>query len=215
MPSYKEGSARSIVVPSSSGVLSDEYYNALTPRPYMLDNAIQKCSSIKDDISLFLGTHYDYYIRKITALEEKLGVDFFSLNGQDLNIINASTELQKQNSISDNVIEQISSLLSEMNSINSKLSNVEKALRQMNSKYTERKEIVNKAYQETNDYATAEPNPNSYADKSEYQIAYNHWKQEYTRLQKRATELEQQLENDVQKTKSRIFVTWFCQENGG
>ena len=215
MPSYKEGSARSIVVPSSGGVLSDEYYEALTPRSYMLDNAIQKCSSIKDDISLFLGTHYDYYIRKITALEEKLGVAFFSLNGQDLNIINASAELQKQNSISDNVIEQLSSLLSEMNSINSKLSDVEKALRQMNSKYTERKEIVNKAYQETNAYAAAEPNPNSYAEESEYQIAYNHWKQEYTRLQKRATELEQQLENDVQKTKSMISVTWFCQENGG
>ena len=213
MPVYKVGSR--ITVPSSSGVLSDSQYTNLTPKDYRLDSAVTKCETIQKDVNVYIDTFLASYKTLVGSIDTNLGVDFFSINNQDLNIVDGSTEIEKATTTTDDVEGTIETIKSQMSSINDKLDEVESALSTMNSTYKTRKEAVDTAWKECNDFELKKPKLDSYDSDTSYVFDLTKWQSEYNRLEKTAKDLETQLKSDADKTYREIDISWFCSAKNG
>ena len=215
MPVYKENDATDIVVPNSSGVLSDDQYGSLSPNAYRLDEVLNQFSKIREKVEKRLEEFSILYKEKAVEVEEKLGTNFFSINNQPLGVVDSLVEIQKESKLTDELLSELDNSINHINNINKKLDEVEQALRSMNEQYHERKNEISTLRNQYSSYVQTEPQEYQYTNKYDYVLAHTSWGQQVRYFFDQIDEKERLLKEDCEKTKNRIVVSWYCSENGG
>lgn len=215
MPVYKENAATDIVVPNSSGVLSDDQYGSLSPNAYRLDEVLNQFSEIREKVKKRLEEFSILYEEKAVEVEENLGTNFFSINNQPLGVVDSLAEIKKESKLTDELLSELDNSINHINNINKKLDEVEQALRSMNEQYHERKNEISTFRNQYSSYVQTEPQEYQYTNKYDYVLAHTSWGQQVRYFFDQIDEKERLLKEDCEKTKNRIVVSWYCSEKGG
>ena len=214
MPIYKAGSESTIIVPSSGGVLSDEQYNSLSPNSYRLDEARDEFIRIKIKIERRFEEFSISYRSNAMIIEEDLGTNFFSINNNSMRIVDCREKMDKKDAVFDKLNDELADISDSIDSINSKLIEVDLALQEMNKNYHNRMDMISDLKDQYADLYQKQPNENQYSSKYDYDLAYSSWGQQIRFYLDKIDDEERKLREDCNKTKNRISVSWYCAERG-
>lgn len=215
MPIYKENDANTIIVPDSSGVLSDDQYASLSPSSYRLDEVRDQFNSIKESINRKMEEFSSLYGNNVRTVEEDLGSNFFSVNNQSMGIVDYREEFDRKKILFEKFTNELDDIIEKIHAINKKLTEVELALKSMNDRYHVEEEQIIEMKNQYFDHLQNEPQKYNYDNSYDYDLDHTSWGQQLRIIIDSIDEKESQLREKCHQTKNRITVSWYCEERGG